>query len=85
MKQIIRLRESELRRMIAESIKRVLNEDDGLVHFNGMNFDQKTWDKYGDYIQKCMREGWSNEEIAHLLQSNAQKRSELPWIEDEDF
>lgn len=29
MKQIIRLRESELKHIIAESVKRALNEDDG--------------------------------------------------------
>ncbi|MBR3087531.1 MAG: hypothetical protein IKH02_00760 [Prevotella sp.] len=31
MKRTIRLRESELRRMIAESVKRVLNEANGYV------------------------------------------------------
>lgn len=39
MKQIIKLRESEIRRMIAESVKRVLNEDQ---HFNSEGFITQT-------------------------------------------
>lgn len=39
MKRTIRLRESELRRMIAESVKRVLNEDQ---HFNSEGFITQT-------------------------------------------
>ena len=39
MKRIVKLRESELRRMIAESVKRVLNEDQ---HFNSEGFITQT-------------------------------------------
>lgn len=77
--------ESRINRIVKECVRRVLNEGDGLVHFHGMSFKPEIWDKYGDYIQQCEKEGWSKDEIAHLFYSNAQKGSEFPWIEDEDF
>ena len=45
MKQTIKLRESELKRMIAESVKRVLNEENTYTDANG--------DEWSDFDIEC--------------------------------
>jgi hypothetical protein len=77
--------ESKINRIVKECVRRVLNEGDGLVHFHGMSFEPEIWAKHGDYIKKCVEEGWSEDEIAHLFYSNAQKGNEFSWIDDADF
>ena len=49
MKQTIRLRENELRRMIAESVRRVLNETDN----NSFEDDFPIISKYEDNLIEC--------------------------------
>lgn len=54
MKQTIRLRESELRRMIAESVKRVLNEANGYVsHDVNLTNDIKRLKSVINRIESC--------------------------------
>lgn len=79
------LSESRINRIVKECVRRALNEGDGLVHFHGMSFEPEIWAKHGDYIKKCVEEGWSEDEIAHLFYSNAQKGNEFSWIDDADF
>ena len=49
MKRTIRLKESELRQMIAESVKRVLNEfEDDFDYVDGDNQQEYPFDYYDD-------------------------------------
>jgi hypothetical protein len=53
MKRTIRLRESELRHMISESVKRVLNEVYDKYDFENRTFDEK-YDGENTYLQVAM-------------------------------
>lgn len=68
MKKIVKLRENELKRMITESVRRVLNEG---VEYNGKDADDEIWyytNKIGDVYEEIrilasdMRRGGSNDE-----------------------
>ena len=74
MKRTIRLKESELRRMISESVRRVLNEGKG--KFSDLYYDKNIPQPYGYKVDELTKEIEYHEEIIERL------RKELEGYEE---
>ena len=64
MKRTIKLRETELKRMIAESVKRVLNEGKG--KFSDLYYDKNIPEPYGSKVDELTKELEYHEEMVKL-------------------
>lgn len=74
MKQTIKLRESELKRMIAESVKRVLNEQEITTYQN----PTQTWQGQNNYMSKLnqvlkLSQNLGLNEITNFVQQKIQQ------------
>ena len=71
-KKLIRLTESDLHRIVKESVRKILKEDDGSykgVFIHGNKPDEWWIPK----IDACFKKGWSVEEIQQALDDNVRE------------
>lgn len=71
MKRTIKLRETELKRMIAESVKRVLNEGKG--KFYDLYYDKNTPEPYGSKVDELTKELEHYEEIVRQIRQELEE------------
>lgn len=71
MKRTIKLRETELKRMIAESVKRVLNEGKG--KFYDLYYDKNIPEPYGSKVDELTKELEHYEEIVRQIRQELEE------------
>ena len=71
MKRTIKLRETELKRMIAESVKRVLNEGKG--KFSDLYYDKNIPEPYGSKVDELTKELEYHEEMVKQIRQELEE------------
>lgn len=71
MKRTIKLRETELKRMIAESVKRVLNEGKG--KFSDLYYDKNIPEPYGSKVDELTKELEYHEEMVRQIRQELEE------------
>ena len=71
MKRTIKLRETELKRMIAESVKRVLNEGKG--KFYDLYYDKNIPEPYGSKVDELTKELEYHEEMVRQIRQELEE------------
>lgn len=83
MKRTIKLRETELKRMIAESVKRVLNEGKG--KFSDLYYDKNIPEPYGSKVDELTKELEYHEEMVRQIRQELEEYEEGNQRAFEDY
>ena len=83
MKRTIKLRETELKRMIAESVKRVLNEGKG--KFYDLYYDKNIPEPYGSKVDELTKKLEYHEEIVKQIRQELEEYEEGNQRAFEDY